>query len=113
MLWQMEGIFSNSQCKIILKHDNIRKIATDQGDNYTIGCLLDYPYYKNYYKIIAIDLSKQQKLDSDWKGVQQINFAGNLTRVGGCNNVFHYWAIKSLSKGAVKVLYFFSVLIKY
>ena len=61
----MEGIFSNSQCKVILKHDKIRKIATDQGGNYTIGCLLVYPYYKNYYKIIAIDLSKQQKLDSD------------------------------------------------
>ena len=96
MLWQMEGIFSNSQCKVILKHDNIRKIATDQGDNYTIGCLLDYPYYKTYYKIIAIDFSKQQKLDTDW--VQQISFAGNLTRVGGCNNVFHYWIRKESFK---------------
>ena len=98
MLWQMEEIFSNSQCRIILKHDNIRKIATDQGDNYTIGCLLDYPYYKTYYKIIAIDLSKQQKLDTYWKRVQQISFAGNLTRVGGCNNVFHYWIRKESFK---------------
>ena len=42
-------------------YDNIRKIATGQGDNYTTGCLLYYPYFKNCYKLIAIDLSKQQK----------------------------------------------------
>ena len=39
---------------------NIRKIATGQGDDYTIGCLLDYTYFKKYSKLIAIDLSKQQ-----------------------------------------------------
>ena len=49
----MEGIFSNSQFKIILKRYNIKKITTDQGDNHTIGCLLGYPYFKKYYKIIA------------------------------------------------------------
>ena len=37
---------------------NIRKIATGQGDDYTIGYLLDYIYFKNYYKMIAVDLSK-------------------------------------------------------
>ena len=42
--------------------DNIQKIATCQGDEYTSGYLLDYIYFKNYYKIIAIDLSKQQEL---------------------------------------------------
>ena len=40
-------------------YENIRKIATGQGDDYTTGCLLDYSYFKNYYKIIAIDLSKK------------------------------------------------------
>ena len=39
-------------------YDN-RKIATGQGDDYTTGCLLDYPYFKQHYKLIAIDLSKQ------------------------------------------------------
>ena len=39
--------------------ENIRKIATGQGDDYTTGCLLDYTYFKKYYKMIAIDLSKQ------------------------------------------------------
>ena len=46
-------------------YKNIRKLATGQGDDYTTGCLLDYPYVNDAYKIIAIDLSKQQALDSD------------------------------------------------
>ena len=29
-------------------YDNIRKILTGQGDNYSTGCLLDYPYFKKY-----------------------------------------------------------------
>ena len=39
-------------------YENIRKIATGKGDDYTTGCLLDYPYFKENYKIIAIDLSR-------------------------------------------------------
>ena len=62
-------------------YDNIRKIATDQGDDCTAGYLSDYPYFKKYYKIIAKDLSKQQKLDADPKTIQKINFIRNLDRV--------------------------------
>ena len=40
-------------------YENIRRIATVQGDDYTTGCLLDYTYFKNHYKLIAIGLSKQ------------------------------------------------------
>ena len=43
-----------------------------QGDDYTTGCLLDDPYFKKYYKLIAIYLSKQQALDSDPKTNQLI-----------------------------------------
>ena len=39
--------------------ENIRKIATGQGDDYTTGCLLDYTYFKKYCKMIAVDLSRQ------------------------------------------------------
>ena len=39
-------------------YDNIRKITTGQGDDYSTGFLLDYNYFNNYYKIIALDLSK-------------------------------------------------------
>ena len=51
----------------LITYDNIRKIATGQGDDYTTGCLLDYNYFNNHYKMIAIDLSKQQELDDDPK----------------------------------------------
>ena len=57
-------------------HEN-RKIATGQEDDYTTGCLLDYPYFKDHYKMIAIDLSKQQTLDADPRAIQQINFTAN------------------------------------
>ena len=54
------------------------KIATGQGDDYTIDCLLDYLYFKIYYKMIATDLSKQQELDPDTKVIQQISLNENL-----------------------------------
>ena len=46
-------------------YENIRKIASGQGDDYTTGCLLDYSYFKENCKMIAIDLSKQQALNAD------------------------------------------------
>ena len=69
-------------------YENIRKIATGQGDDYTTGCLLDYIYFKNYYKMIAVDLSKQQALDADPKAIQQINFTANLDRAGNTRIYF-------------------------
>ena len=48
----------------------IRKITTGQGDDYPTGCLLDYIYFKNHYKMIAVELSKQQALDADPKAIQ-------------------------------------------
>ena len=74
---------------MILKHGNVRKIATGQGDDYATGCLLDYSYFKYYYKIIPIDFSKQQVLDADPRAIQQINFTANLDRAGNNNN-FRY-----------------------
>ena len=50
-------------------YETIRKIAIGQGDHYTTGCFLDYTYFKKYYKMIAIDLSKQQALDADPKAI--------------------------------------------
>ena len=63
-------------------YENIRKIDTGQGDDYTSGCLLDYSYFMDTYKMIAVDLSKQHALDSDPTAVQQINFTANLDRAG-------------------------------
>ena len=69
-------------------YENIRKIATGLADGYTTGCLLDYIYFKKYYKMIAIDLSKQQALDADPKAIQQINFTADLDRAGNTKIYF-------------------------
>ena len=71
-----------------LRTYNICKIATGQGDDYRTGSVLDYPNFTKYYKLIAIDLSKQQKLDADPKVIQQINFTGNLDRAEGATMFF-------------------------
>ena len=60
-------------------YDNIQKIATGQGNGCKTDFLLDSPYSKKYYKMIAIELSNQQALDANPKAIQQINFIGNLT----------------------------------
>ena len=61
-------------------YKNIRKLAIAHGDDYATGCLLDYTYFKKYYKMIAIDLSREQALDADPRAIQQINFTVNLDR---------------------------------
>ena len=60
-------------------YDEIPKFATDQGDNYTTVCLLDYVHFKSYYEVIAIDISKQEALYTDLKAIQEINFTINST----------------------------------
>ena len=71
-------MFSISHLKSDLRtYDNVRKIA-GQGADYTTACLLDYPYFKDHYDMIATDASKQQALDADPKAIQQVNFTGLL-----------------------------------
>ena len=67
----------------IKTYENIQKITTGEGDDYTTSCLLDYNYFKRHYKMLAIDLSKEQALDANLKAIQQINFSG---KVSGNNN---------------------------
>ena len=89
-------------------YENIRNIATGQGDDYTTGCLLDYSYFKDHYKMIAIDLSKQQALDADLRAIQQINFTANLDRAGNIAMFFIFEESKEtvldFSQGTVKIL---------
>ena len=59
-------------------NDNIQKITNGRRDNHALGCQLDYAYFKEHYTIIAIDLIKEQILDADPKGIQQINCSWNL-----------------------------------
>ena len=87
---------------------NIRNFATNQGNYYTTGCLLDYNYFNNYYKMIAMYLSKQQALDADPKAIQQISFIGNPDRAQGATIFFIIEKAKEtildISQGTVKVL---------
>ena len=62
----------------IKKYDEIRKIATGKGDDYTTGCLLDCQYFKDHYHLTAVDLSKQKELDADPRAIQQTEFYGML-----------------------------------
>ena len=89
-------------------YENIRKIATGQGGDYTTGCLLEYTYFKDHYKMIAIDLSKQQELDADPRAIQQINFTANLDENDGATMFFIIEEAKEtifeFAQGTVKVL---------
>ena len=60
-------------------------IDISRNNEYTTGNLLDYDYFKKYYKLIAIDLSKQQVLQENEDLIQQINFIGRLTEAA---NIF-------------------------
>ena len=92
----------------IKRYENIRKIATGQGDDYTTGCLLDYPYFKENYKMIATDLSKQQALDADPRVIQHINFTANLDRAENTAIFFIIEEAKKtvldFSQGNIKIL---------
>ena len=55
----------------IKRYEEIRKLTTGQGEDYTTGCLLDYVSLKNHYRLIAVDLSKQSESDADPKAIQQ------------------------------------------
>ena len=91
-------------------YENIRKIATGQGDDYTTGCLLDYSYFADTCKMIAVDLSKKQALDADPRAIQQnsTNFTANLDRAGNTRVYFILEEAKEtildFSQGTVKVL---------
>ena len=53
-----KNLFDQSVKDDMRTYENIQKTATGQEDDYTTGCLLDYPYLEEHYKMIAIDLSK-------------------------------------------------------
>ena len=63
---------------MVKQYDEIKKIATGPGDDYTTGCLLDQQYFKDHYNLIVIDLSKQKELDADSRVIGQIEFYGML-----------------------------------
>ena len=62
----------------VKQYEEIRKLTTDQGSDYTVGCFLDYEYIKIHYRVIAVNLRRQKELDADPKEIQQIEFTGRF-----------------------------------
>ena len=95
----------------IKQYDEIRKISTGQGDDYTTGCLLDFAYFEKNYRLLAADLSKQKALDADSRAIQQIIFTGNITAAEENTRVIIYYILEQsketmleFAKGTTKVL---------
>ena len=63
------NVFDQLAKNEIRTYEQIRKIATGQGDDYITNFVLDFPYFKNNYKMIGIDLSKQQAFDVNLKAI--------------------------------------------
>ena len=63
---------------LIKQNDEVRKVSTGQGDDYTTGCLLHYAYFKNNYRLIAVDLSKRKALKADPRAIHQVVFQENI-----------------------------------
>ena len=85
--------------ELIKQYDEVRKVSTGQRDGYTTGCLLDYAYVKDNYKLTAVELSKEKTLDADPRAIQQIVFQGV---VGGDDNTkIRLYTILEQSKGTV------------
>ena len=103
----MVEIFMINQLMTQLKkYNEISKVLTGQGDDYTTGCLLDFSYFEKSYRLIAADLSKQKALDADSRAIQQIIFTGKTD-----NQIKVYYILEQSKetileflKGTTKVL---------
>ena len=89
----------------IEKYRELKKVMIGKGEDYTTGSLLDFNYFDKHYKLVAVDLSKQKKLDADPRAIQLIEFKYIL----GTNSTI-YWALEKSKetilefyKGTVKV----------
>ena len=85
----------------IKQYNEVRKVSTGQGDDYTTGCLLDYVYFKDNYRLIAVDLSKQKALDADQSAIQQIVFQGVVGR-GDNTKIRLYTILEKLEEAVLE-----------
>ena len=72
--------FYDQPINLIKQYNELRKISTGRGDDYTTGCLLDFAYFLKNYKLIAADLSNQKVLDAGSTAIQQIIFTGKISQ---------------------------------
>ena len=100
------NFYDQSINDLIKQYDEVRKISTGRGDDYTTGCLLDFAYFEKNYRLIAADLSKQKALDADPKTIQQITFTGKTDKTIRVYYLLQQSqeTILEFSKGTTKVL---------
>ena len=105
------NFYDQSINDLIKQYDEIRKISTGQGDDYTTGSLLNFSYFEKNYRLIAADLSKQKALDADSRAIQQIIFTGKIKATVANTRVIIYYILEQsketmleFSKGTTKVL---------
>ena len=88
---------------LIKQYDEVRKVSTGQGDDYTAGCLLDYAYFKDNYRLMAVDLSKLKALHADPREIQQIVF--QVIARGAHNSKIRLYTILEKSKETILEFY--------
>ena len=88
---------------LIKQYDEVKNVSTGQGDDYKTDSFLDYAYFKDNYKLIAVDLSKQKTLDADPRTIQQIVFLGVVG--GNDNKTISLYTILEQSKETILEFY--------
>ena len=95
----------------IKQQNEVRKVSTGQGGDYTAGFLLDFAYFEKSYRLIAADLSNQKALDADSRAIQKIVFADKIKSTAASERVIIYCILKQsketklqFSKETTKVL---------
>ena len=76
-----KNFYNQANDSDIKRCEEIRKLTTGQGQDYASGCSLEFDYIKNIYRLIAVDLSRQEELNTDLNAVQQIEFIGQLKKL--------------------------------
>ena len=96
---------------MIKQYDEVRKVSTGQGDDYMAGCLLDFAYFEENYRLIAADLSKQKAFDADSRAIQQTIFTDKKKSAAANTSVIINHILEQsketvlrFSKGKTKVL---------
>ena len=100
-----QNLFHQPVKNEIRTFNNLGTVAASQGDDKKAGCLLDYPYFKENCKLIAMGL-RRQAFDANPIAIKQINFTGNLERTGNITKLFIIKEVKEtildFSQGTIK-----------